>query len=70
MKTSVSITILIVYSIIMAIYIRYNVIANMNDSYVDGCFDAAQKIAIDYKDLSLYDFCKARKSFLDQFTYE
>lgn len=61
---------LLIYSLIMTCYIRYNVIANMNNSYISGCFDAAKKLAIQTNDLRLYDFCSARRTYLNEFPYK
>lgn len=66
LKTSTAITLLLIWSIITGAYIRYNVIANMQDAYIEGCYDAAKKNAIDYNDLHLYDFCSNRASYLHE----
>jgi len=49
---------------------HYNIIANMQEAYIEGCYDAAKKNAIDYNDLHLYDFCRARARFLNEFYYK
>ncbi len=49
---------------------HYNSIHNMQEAYIEGCFDAAKKNAKDNNDLHLYDFCSARRNFLHEFYYK